>query len=119
MSRRLRLHAVDESVGAKLKIHGLAHCDAKRRDEFGMWIADRGYPEVFANDLRSVGHPHGPADEMNPLDLSSRELPADRMRDPLEARPQKGPRPYLYGLVALRDNLEGSISTVTVGRFRH
>ena len=41
MRRRLRLHAVDERVGAKLKVHRLAHCNAKGRDQFGMRVADR------------------------------------------------------------------------------
>src|ERR1700722_11377835 len=84
----LGLHTVDEGVGAKLEIHGLAHSDAEGRDEFGVGVTNRGDAEVATDHLRRAGDANRAAHEMNRLDHSRRDLLAYGIRDSLDAGAQ-------------------------------
>ena len=75
--RSLGLHAVDEGVGAKLKIHASAHGDAERGDQFRMRIADSADAEVIADDLGRAWDAYGSADKMHGFDPSRSGLLAD------------------------------------------
>src|ERR1700733_14470094 len=90
MCSGLRLHAVNECVGTKLKIHNLAHGYAEGRYEIRVRIGARRNSNEMGDDLTGIRNADRAADKVNGFDCSVSDLTRDRACDALQARAQNG-----------------------------